>query len=127
MSTNTEQIEELHEKIDELDTTVVDLIEELTSIKDDYSTLRGEFEEYVNDTQELMQQMKDAVDNTKRFLNFSYRVNHIHDTLEVKARITRDMVQYGGVEALDGLYQNMREEIMEYAKNPNSIPRSMSY
>jgi chromosome segregation ATPase len=127
MPINTEQIEELQEKVDELETTIADLTEELTSVKDDYDNLREEFEEYVEETKEVVRQMKDAVDNTKRFLNVSYRVNHMRDTLEVKARITRDMVQYGGVEALDGLYQNMREEIMEYAKNPNSIPRSISY
>jgi chromosome segregation ATPase len=122
--TNTERIEELEETIQELQESINSLTEDNTSLEETIDELRQEFNEY---TGNVKQQMTYMVRQIEKLLNVSYTYDRQRDTLQVQAQITRDMLEYGGPEALDMAYQNMKYELKEAMKNPYNIASNFKY
>jgi len=123
--TDAERIEELEETIQELQETINSLTDDNASLEETVDELREEFNEY---TGNVKQQMTYMVRQIEKLLNVSYTYDRQRDTLQVQAQITRDMLEYGGPEALDMAYQNMKDQLADtLLKKPYKYPNNIKY
>lgn len=127
MSTNTERIEELEETIQELQETINSLTEDNGSLEETIDELREEVGEYREKTLTIVKRMDDLQYQMKKFVDMSYYYDRNKDILQVNARITREMIEYSGTDALDMAYQNMKYELKEAMKNPYNYPNHYKY
>ena len=123
--TNTERIEELEETIQELQETINSLTDDNASLEETVDELRQEFNEY---TGNVKQQMTYMVRQIEKLLNVSYTYDRQRDTLQVQAQISRDMLEYAGPEALDMMFQNMKDQLTDtFLKKPYKYPNNIKY
>jgi chromosome segregation ATPase len=126
--TNTERIDELEETIQELQETINSLTEDNASLEETIDELREEVSQQVENFALATKQMNTVTEQMKRFINMSYTYDRQQDTLQVQAHISRDMLEYGGPEALDMVYQNMKDQLTDtFLKKPYKYPNNIKY
>lgn len=125
--TDAERIDELEETIQELQETINSLTEDNTSLEEAIDELREEVSEYRENVLPIVKRMDDLQYQMKKFVDMTYYYERNNDTLQVNARITREMIEYSGTDALDMLYANMKNEIMASVKKPYNYPNNIKY
>ena len=119
--TNTERIDELEETIQELQETITSLTEDNASLEETIDELREEVGQHIEDFALVTKQMNNLAGHMKRFIDMSYWYDQQKHILQVQARITRDVLEYSGPDALDMAYQNMKDQLTETMKKPYNI------